>query len=265
MYMGTAHILQIYLALYFLNMKVNPIPPFIMRLAGIHIDECPTFLAKDPSHKNHSVYFEEDDFRIPLQLHNTVSYIPIRIPSTHEFHDCVSHELIPNTSDWNPHDPAFTNEENSMVDHRGEIINNKRRNISTTSQLTTSDIDSIAISPTLTNISGTFNIFQFAEDIQNKKYSIKYVTSSGRKSNITVKFLADLWHISPSVAHQQLMLQLSYVFIQLPIQVSPNSTTPMIECCVIPELMPMFYGYLLCIERFWKINASQSSCTIICH
>jgi len=91
MYMGTTHILQIYHALYFSNMNVNLIPPFMMHLVGIHIGKCPKFLAKAPSHKNHSVYFEKDDFRILLQLHNAVSYIPTWIPLTHELHDCVSH------------------------------------------------------------------------------------------------------------------------------------------------------------------------------
>jgi len=200
MYIGTVHTLQIYHALYFLNMKVNLIPPFMMCLAGIHIDESPKFLAKDLSHENHSVCFEEDDFCIPLQFHNTVSYIPTRIPSTHELHDCASHEITPNTLDWNTHDPVFANEENSITDHKGGIINNKRRNISTTSQLTTSVIGSIAVSPTLTNISETFNVFQFAENIQVKKYSIKSVTSLDGKFNITAKFLEDLCNISTQVA-----------------------------------------------------------------
>ena len=38
------------------------IPPFMMRVAGIEIDESPKFLARKPSIKNHSLYFPEDGY-----------------------------------------------------------------------------------------------------------------------------------------------------------------------------------------------------------
>ena len=52
---GKTLILVICNALYFQNMEENLIPPFMMRLAGIEVDECPKFLARNPSESNHSI------------------------------------------------------------------------------------------------------------------------------------------------------------------------------------------------------------------
>ena len=44
-YTGETRIMVICNVLYFKNMEVNLIPPFMMRLAGIEVNECPKFLA----------------------------------------------------------------------------------------------------------------------------------------------------------------------------------------------------------------------------
>ena len=81
---GESHVLIINNALYIKDMVVNLIPPMMMRLAGLIVDECPKFLANSPSETNHSIYFEEHDLRIPLHLKGTISYIPTRRPTMHE-------------------------------------------------------------------------------------------------------------------------------------------------------------------------------------
>ena len=48
------------------SMNHHLIPPFVMRLAGLIVDECPKFLASSPSIENHSIYFPKDKIRIPL-------------------------------------------------------------------------------------------------------------------------------------------------------------------------------------------------------
>ena len=63
---GTTIILKIYNASYFKNMTNNLIPPFLMRLAGVEVDECPKFLSKSPSENNHSIYDTELNLRLPL-------------------------------------------------------------------------------------------------------------------------------------------------------------------------------------------------------
>ena len=81
---GNSYVMVICNALYVKDMEVNLIPPIMMRLAGIQIDECPKFLAEQPSIENHSAYFPEADVRIPFLLEGIISYIPTRIPTLAE-------------------------------------------------------------------------------------------------------------------------------------------------------------------------------------
>ena len=90
------------------------------------------------------------------------------------------------------------NQENAMVDYNGDIIDSKRRH--TVSEVSTSVIACVGVCPTLTNISGTFDVFRLAAGLRGDKYKIKSVTSNGRKSSITAKELSQLWSISPEVA-----------------------------------------------------------------
>ena len=55
-YTGTTILLVIRNALHMRSMHANLIPPFMMRLAGIEVDECPKFLSPKPSEVNHSLY-----------------------------------------------------------------------------------------------------------------------------------------------------------------------------------------------------------------
>ena len=73
---GSSYIIVICNALHFSKMEVNLIPPFMMRLAGLEVDECPKFLARSPQESNHSIYFTESDVRIHLQLEGIISYFP---------------------------------------------------------------------------------------------------------------------------------------------------------------------------------------------
>ena len=120
---GETRILVICNALYFKNMEVNLIPPFMMRLAGIEVDECPKFLASAPSESNHSMFFRDDNIRIPFHLEGIVSYIPTRIPTEDEL---VSKEgkyllMTPNLPTWDPHTEMFRDQELSMMDYKGNV------------------------------------------------------------------------------------------------------------------------------------------------
>ena len=85
-------LLKIRNALYVESLESSLIPPFVMRLAGIEVNECPKFLSKYPTEQDHSLFFREEDVRIPLQLKNTISFFPSRLPSQAEFQ-------VMNTSD----------------------------------------------------------------------------------------------------------------------------------------------------------------------
>ena len=78
------YILIIKNALHVESMDNHLVPPFLMRIAGIEVDECPKFLSRNPSISNHSLFFRDLDLRIPLCLHNTISYLPTRLPTPDE-------------------------------------------------------------------------------------------------------------------------------------------------------------------------------------
>ena len=83
-YTGDTHILILHRALYFKNMTENLIPPIMMRMTGLEVDECSNFLAKESSDRNHSVYFPSMDLRISLHLKVIISFIPTPCPSKRE-------------------------------------------------------------------------------------------------------------------------------------------------------------------------------------
>ena len=70
---GSLYAMVIQNALYLRAMNISLIPPFMMRMAGIEVNECPKFLAKEPTIEHHSVYFPEEKKRFPLKLHGTIS------------------------------------------------------------------------------------------------------------------------------------------------------------------------------------------------
>ena len=63
------------------EMKHNLLSPFIMRLAGLEVNEQPKFMTRNPTNKNHSVYFKENDIRLPLAINGIVSFLPTRKPT----------------------------------------------------------------------------------------------------------------------------------------------------------------------------------------
>ena len=63
-------------------MEVNLIPQFMLRLAGLEVNECPKFFAKKPGLEHHSVVFPKDDIRLPFKIEGIVSYLPAQPPDT---------------------------------------------------------------------------------------------------------------------------------------------------------------------------------------
>ena len=89
------YILLIYNALHMKSMEVNLIPPFMLRLAGLEVNECPKFISNKPVLEHHSVFFSKDDIRLPFKIEGVVSYLPMRPPDTSEMSDCKKLVLTP--------------------------------------------------------------------------------------------------------------------------------------------------------------------------
>ena len=68
------------------------------RMNGIVIDDCP--VALDPTgHSTHSIYFPNEDVRLPLLSKFPISFLPVRYPSTIELDTCMTLSLT-STDDW---------------------------------------------------------------------------------------------------------------------------------------------------------------------
>ena len=73
-YSGKIKLLIIRRGLYVASMTHNLLPPFMLREAGITINEVPKIHATSSTEEHHAITFQETNFRIPLSLHGTFSY-----------------------------------------------------------------------------------------------------------------------------------------------------------------------------------------------
>jgi hypothetical protein len=113
---GKEYIILVRNALHVPAMEQNLIPPFVMREAGIVVNDTPKIHMKNPTIEDHSLYFEETSFRIPMALWGTFSYFPTRAPTNDELAACNNVYLLTPNSIWNPHSDSYSRNEEMMTD-----------------------------------------------------------------------------------------------------------------------------------------------------
>lgn len=126
---GFRYVLIVRNALHVPAMKHNLIPPFIMREAGIKVDEIPKIHTPDPTEETHSIYFENQKFRIPLSLWGIFSYFPTSKPSELDLEACDDVYMLTPNGFWDPHSDAYARNEESMLDWEGNMIEESDRNM----------------------------------------------------------------------------------------------------------------------------------------
>lgn len=119
-YTGKSYVFIIRNALHVPSMDNHLIPPFILREAGIEVNDVPKIQVEDPDVKDHSLHFSAGDVRIPLSLHGVFSYFPTSKPSAKMLEECEDIYLLTPTS-WDPHDPNYAHNEAQMLDWQGEL------------------------------------------------------------------------------------------------------------------------------------------------
>ena len=80
--------------LYVPSMDINLINPFIVREAGVVINDKPKIHVCDPSLDDHAIIFVKDNMRIPLKLNGTFSYFETTTPSPEQVQECEDVFLI---------------------------------------------------------------------------------------------------------------------------------------------------------------------------
>jgi hypothetical protein len=107
-------------------MKNNLLPPFILRQAGVEVNDVPKIHVPEPTEQDHSMYFKETGLPIPLGLWGTFSYFPTSKPTADEIHSSDEIYLL-TPSQFNPHDDAYAVNEDSMLDWEGNMVDRSQR------------------------------------------------------------------------------------------------------------------------------------------
>jgi hypothetical protein len=110
-------------------MTHNLVPPFLLREAGLIVNETPKIQVVSPDVlSDHSIYFDGAKLRVPLALWGIFSYFPTRQPTLQEVHnDETEVLLISPDGNWNPHTDVYARNEENMLDHLGNITDPRHR------------------------------------------------------------------------------------------------------------------------------------------
>ena len=106
------------------SMTHNLLPPFMLREAGITINEVPKIHVTSPTEEHHAIIFQETNFRIPLSLHGTFSYFPTSKPTIQELEE-PDNAYVLTPKIWNQHSDAYVINEESMLDWEGNMRHEK--------------------------------------------------------------------------------------------------------------------------------------------
>ena len=109
-------------ALHVPTMNHNLVPPFMLREAGILVDTTPKIHHDNPDESIHSLFFKDENLRIPLSLHGVFSYFPTSKPTDNDLQD-DRHPVLMLTplGPWNPHSTHYSRNEDNMLDWNGDI------------------------------------------------------------------------------------------------------------------------------------------------
>ena len=125
-YNGMSYIFLVYNAVYVPSMENNLIPPFLLREAGIRVNDTPKIHSALPDVNDHAIYIDQADLRIHLRLHGIFSYFETTRPSIEACNENDNiFEITPVT--WNPHTAIFAHNEDAMIDWEGNMVPEEHR------------------------------------------------------------------------------------------------------------------------------------------
>jgi hypothetical protein len=105
-------------ALFVPSMRNNLTPPFVMREAGMRVNDTPKIQLDDPTEKDHSTFFPETGLRTPLSLWGMFSYFVTSKPTAEEMMETEDVCLLA-PSRMNPHCNTHASNEENMLDWEG--------------------------------------------------------------------------------------------------------------------------------------------------
>jgi hypothetical protein len=83
--------------------------PNQLRHNGVVVDDVPRHLSHDGK-STHSLYFPDEQVRLPLRLKGVISYLETRLPTQDEINNC---RWLTATNDtvWDPYSDSFAEQE----------------------------------------------------------------------------------------------------------------------------------------------------------
>jgi hypothetical protein len=109
-------------------MRNNLLPPFVLKEAGVRVQDTPKIQVTEPTVEDHSISFPETGFRIPLLLWGMFTYFLTSKP-TAELMKGTEEVYLLTPSRWDPHCDACAANEENMLDLEGNIIAKQDRSL----------------------------------------------------------------------------------------------------------------------------------------
>ena len=143
-----------------------------MRLAGLEVNEQPKFMTRNPTTKQHSVYFKENYIRLPLAIKGIVSVLLTRKPSQEEYLNIGTRlELTPPFTEWDPQNLSDGISKNCMLDHDGNINSDINIPEDPTGENCAMGTCEVGASSTMTLISPTLEPLSLSSDLEGECFT----------------------------------------------------------------------------------------------
>ncbi len=107
------------------TMNHNLILPFLLREAGLYVDETPKHQVANPTVDNHVIVDSETGMRIHLSLNGIFSSFPTRALTLEEIEDWDTYPIVfitPDSIAWYPYASHYAEKEATMLDSNGLIV-----------------------------------------------------------------------------------------------------------------------------------------------
>jgi hypothetical protein len=122
---GKTFILIMKNALYIPSMERNLIPPFVMREAGLLVNDVPRIhCGEELTNESHCIISKEAGLRIPLQLRGIFSGFDSRALTQDEVNNCDELDLIiitPDSVEWDPYSDHYSENEKQYTTWDGDV------------------------------------------------------------------------------------------------------------------------------------------------
>jgi len=108
--------------LYVESMDRNLIPPFILREAGLIVNDKPKIHCNNPTEDDHTIQDKKTGLFIKLNLDGVFSYFDSRKPTHDDLLNADTVVITPEGTSWDPHSEHYSLNEDTFTDYEGNMM-----------------------------------------------------------------------------------------------------------------------------------------------